>query len=76
MSASEIKSKTRELKELKVMKDELKAAMKERKVLCGEYKLTYQTVSSARFDSARFKREHANLAVYTRATAYRRFCVR
>lgn len=89
MSANEIQSKARELKELKVMKDELeaeiasiedvlKAAMGEREeLLCGEYKLTYQTVSSARFDSTRFKRDHADLAAaYTRATTYRRFCVR
>ena len=89
MSANEIQSKARELKELKVMKDELeaeitaiedalKAAMGEQEeMLCGEYKLTYQTVSSSRFDSARFRREHADLAdAYTRATTYRRFCVR
>ena len=89
MSANEIQSKARELKELKVMKDELeaeitaiedalKAAMGEQEeMLCGEYKLTYQTVSTSRFDSARFRREHAALAnAYTRATTYRRFCVR
>ena len=89
MSANEIQSKARELKELKVMKDELeveitaiedalKAAMGEQEeMLCGEYKLTYQTVSTSRFDSARFRREHADLAdAYTRATIYRRFCVR
>ena len=89
MSANEIQSKARELKELKVMKDELeaeitaiedalKAAMGEQEeMLCGEYKLTYQTVSTSRFDSARFRREHADLAdTYTRATTYRRFCVR
>ena len=89
MSANEIQSKARELKELKVMKDELeveitaiedalKAAMGEQEeMLCGEYKLTYQTVSTSRFDSARFRREHADLANdYTRATTYRRFCVR
>lgn len=89
MSANEIQSKARELKELKAMKDELeaeitaiedvlKAAMGEQEeMLCGEYKLTYQTVSTSRFDSARFRREHADLAnAYTRATTYRRFCVR
>ena len=89
MSANEIQNKARELKELKVMKDELeaeitaiedalKAAMGEQEeMLCGEYKLTYQTVSTSRFDSARFRREHSDLAdAYTRATTYRRFCVR
>ena len=89
MSANEIQNKARELKELTVMKDELeaeitaiedalKAAMGEQEeVRCGEYKLTYQTVSTSRFDSARFRREHADLAnAYTRATTYRRFCVR
>ena len=89
MSANEIQSKARELKELKVMKDELEAEIaaiedalktamgEQEEMLCGEYKLTYQTVSTSRFDSARFRREHAELAdAYTRATTYRRFCVR
>ena len=89
MSANEIQSKARELKELKVMKDELEAEItaiedalktamgEQEEMLCGEYKLTYQTVSTSRFDSARFRREHADLAdAYTRATTYRRFCVR
>ena len=89
MAAKEIQSKARELKELKVMKDELEAEIaaiedalktamgEQEEMLCGEYKLTYQTVSTSRFDSARFRREHADLAdAYTRATTYRRFCVR
>ena len=89
MSANEIQNKARELKELKVMKDELEAEItaiedalktamgEQEEMLCGEYKLTYQTVSTSRFDSARFRREHADLAdAYTRATTYRRFCVR
>ena len=89
MSVIEIQSKARELKELKVMKDELeaeiaaiedilKAAMGEQEeMLCGEYKLTYQTVSTSRFDSTRFKKEHADLAAaYMKASTYRRFSVR
>jgi len=89
MSATEIQSKARELKELKVMKEELeaaitaiedalKAAMGEKEeMLCGEYKLTYQTVTSSRFDSTAFKKEHAELAAaYTKSTTYRRFSVR
>ena len=89
MSANEIQNKARELKELKVMKDELEAEItaiedalkatmgEQEEMLCGEYKLTYQTVSTSRFDSARFRREHADIAdAYTRATTYRRFCVR
>ena len=89
MSANEIQSKARELKELKTMKEELeneiaaiedslKAAMGEQEeMLCGEYKLTYQTVSTSRFDSTRFKKEHADLAAaYTKSTTYRRFSVR
>ena len=89
MSANEIQSKARELKELKTMKEELeneiaaiedalKAAMGEQKeMFCGEYKLTYQTVSTTRFDSTRFKKEHADLAAaYTKSTTYRRFSVR
>ena len=89
MSAIEIQNKARELKELKVMKDELeaeitaiedilKAAMGEQEeMLCGEYKLTYQTVSTSRFDSSLFKKEHADLAAaYTKVSTYRRFSVR
>ena len=89
MSAIEIQSKARELKELKTMKEELeneiaaiedalKAAMGEQEeMFCGEYKLTYQTVSTSRFDSTAFKKEHAELAAaYTKATTYRRFSVR
>jgi len=89
MSANEIQSKARELKELKLMQEELaaeitaiedalKAAMGEQEeMVCGEYKLTYQTVISSRFDSTRFKKDHADLAAaYTKATSYRRFSVR
>ena len=89
MSTIEIQSKARELKELKVMKEELeneiaaiedilKAAMGEQEeMFCGEYKLTYQTVSTSRFDSTAFKREHADLAAaYTKSTTYRRFSVK
>ena len=89
MSANENQSKARELKELKTMKEELeneiaaiedalKAAMGEKEeMFCGEYKLTYQTVSTSRFDSTLFKKEHADLAAaYTKSTTYRRFSVR
>ena len=89
MSTIEMQAKARELKELKAMREELeneiaaiedalKAAMGDREeMFCGEYKLTYRTVSTARFDSARFRRDHAELAAnYTRATTYRRFSVR
>ena len=89
MSAIEIQSKARELKELKTMKEELeneiaaiedilKAAMgAQEEMFCGEYKLTYQTVSTSRFDSTAFKREHADLAAaYTKSTTYRRFSVK
>ena len=89
MSANEIQSKARELKELKTMKEELeneiaaiedalKAAMGDKEeMFCGEYKLTYQTVSTSRFDSTAFKKEHADLAAaYTKSTTYRRFSVR
>ena len=89
MSTNEIRTKARELKELKLMQEELaaeitaiedalKAAMGEQEELvCGEYKLTYQTVTSTRFDNTRFKKDHAELAAaYTKATSYRRFSVR
>ena len=89
MSATEIQSKARELKELKVMKEELEAAItaiedalkaamgEQEEMFCGEYKLTYQIVTSSRFDSTAFKKEHADLAAaYTKSTTYRRFSVR
>ena len=89
MSTNEIQTKARDLKELKLMQEELaaeisaiedalKAAMGEQEELvCGEYKLTYQTVTSSRFDSTRFKKDHAELAAaYTKATSYRRFSIR
>ena len=89
MSANEIQTKARELKELKTMKEELeneiaaiedalKAAMGEQEeMFCGEYKLTYQTVSTSRFDSTRFKKDYADLAAaYTKSTTYRRFSVK
>ena len=89
MSTNEIQTKARELKELKLMQEELaaeitaiedalKAAMgAQEELVCGEYKLTYQTVTSSRFDSTRFKKDHAELAAaYTKATSYRRFSVR
>ena len=64
--------------EITAIEDALKAAMGEQEELvCGEYKLTYQTVTSSRFDSTRFKKDHAELAAaYTKATSYRRFSVR
>lgn len=89
MSTIEMQAKTRKLKELKTMKEELeneiaaiedalKTAMGDREeVFCGEYKLTYQTISTSRFDSTRFRKEHADLAAaYTKTTTTRRFCVR
>ena len=89
MSAIEIQSKARELKELKVMKEELEAAItaiedalkaamgEQEEMFCGEYKLTYQTVSTSRFDSTRFKKDYADLAAaYTKSTTYRRFSVK
>jgi len=89
MSTIEMQVKARELKELKTMKEELeneiaaiedalKTAMGDyEEMFCGEYKLTYQTVSTSRFDSARFKQDHAELAAaYSKAMTYRRFSVR
>ena len=89
MSNPNMEATIHELMELKRLKEELeaeiaaiedilKAAMGEQEeMLCGEYKLTYQTVSTSRFDSTRFKKEHADLAAaYTKSTTYRRFSVR
>jgi predicted phage-related endonuclease len=89
MSVIEMESKARELRELKMMKEELdaeitaledilKSAMGTRETLiCGEYKLTYQTVQSSRFDASAFRKaEPALAAAFTKPTSYRRFSVK
>lgn len=84
----EIIEKAKALKELKVMaeelnneisgiEDSLKALMgDEETVYAGEYKLTYKTVKSNRFDSKSLKAELPDIAArYTVQTEYKRFCI-
>ena len=88
MSINEIKAKAAELKELKAMQeelaaeisaieDEIKAAMGDQEqIIAGGYKITWKVVTSSRFDSSRFKKDHADLAAqYTKTTTMRRFCI-
>lgn len=88
MSKTEITSKVKELKELKLMlqeltdeingiEDSIKTAMGDNEVLTvGEYKLTYKTVKSSRLDSKSLKSELPEIAArYTVPTEYRRFTI-
>lgn len=88
MSTNEIRAKAAELKELKAMReeldaeiaaieDEIKAEMGDREqIVAGPFKIIWQVVSSSRFDSARFKKDYAELAAaYTKTTTARRFVI-
>ena len=89
MSNPNLEPKIRELLEFKRMKeeieaeitaaeDEIKAVMgSEETLLAGAFKVTWTPYTTSRFDSARFKRDHAELAAaYTKTTTTRRFSVR
>lgn len=90
MSTIELTSKVRELKELKMMAEELaaeitaiedtiKAEMTAREtdeLITGEYKIRWKKVVSNRFDTTSFKKTHADLyEQYTKTTETRRFTV-
>lgn len=90
MSANELTSKVRELKELKAMADELateitaiedeiKAEMTARnteEMTVDVFKIRWTRVTSNRFDSKAFKATHADLyAQYTKQTESRRFSI-
>ena len=89
MSNPNLEPKIRELLELKRMKeeleqeitaaeDEIKSIMgDEETLLAGAFKVTWTPYTSTRFDSTRFKKDHAELAAaYTKTTTTRRFSVR
>ena len=89
MSNPNMEPKIKELLELKRMKEELDAEItsmedeiknvmgEEETLLAGAFKVTWTPYTSTRFDSARFKKEHAELAkAYTKTTTARRFSVR
>lgn len=90
MSAMEIDGKVKELRELRnleaevkaaitAIEDDLKAVMVERgtDVLTGDnFMVSWKTVISSRFDSAAFRLSHADLfRQYSRATTSRRFVI-
>ena len=90
MSENTLKSKVRELKELKAMQeelnaeiatieDELKAEMLNQgteELTVDVFKLRYKTVESKRFDSSAFKAAHTDLYnQFTKVTTTRRFTV-
>ena len=89
MSNPNMETKVKELLELKRMKEELEAEItsmedeiksvmgNEETLLAGDFKVTWTPYTSSRFDSARFKKDHAELAAaYTKTTTARRFSVR
>ena len=89
MSNPNLEPKIRELLELKRMKeeieqeissmeDEIKSIMGDKEtLLAGAFKVTWTPYTSSRFDSTRFKKDHAELAAaYTKTTTVRRFSVR
>ena len=88
MSNPSMETKIKELLELKRMKeeleteitsmeDEIKQAMGDEEILfAGAFKVSWKPYTSSRFDSVRFKKEHAELAAaYTKQTTARRFSI-
>lgn len=90
MSANELTSKVRELKELKAMAEELSAeiaaiedtiksemaARETDEMIVDVFKIRWVKVTSNRFDTAAFKKTHADLySQYTKATETRRFTI-
>lgn len=89
MSNPNMENKIQELMELRRMREELDAEITaaedeikrvmgdEDTLLAGAFKVTWTPYTTTRFDSARFKRDHAELAAtYTKTTTARRFSVR
>ena len=89
MSNPNLEPKIKELLELKRLKEELEAEIAgmedeikavmgdEETLLAGAFKVTWTPYTSSRFDSSRFKKDHADLAAaYTKTTTTRRFSVR
>ena len=88
MNINELKAKATELKELRVLQDELaieiasiedeiKAAMGDQEqIIAGAFKITWKSVTSSRFDSSAFKKANPELAAqYTRVIKTRRFSI-
>ena len=90
MSTNEMESKIRELRELRRMADEIAAEIetfqdsiksemtaRNTDTLTGtDYKITWKTVTSKRFDSAAFRKTHGELYdQYTKETTSKRFLI-
>ncbi len=90
MSTAEITAKVKQIKELMVLieeaqaeadslKDEIKHHMEQQgteEMTVDMFKVRYTTVTSSRFDSAAFKKTHADLyGQYTKQTTSRRFSI-
>ena len=89
MTKPTMEPRIRELMELKRMKEELDLEIEaieneikntmgsEETLIAGAYKVTWTAYTTTRFDSTRFKKDHADLASeYAKSTTTRRFCVR
>ena len=88
MSNPTMEPRIKELLELKRMKeeleaeitsieDEIKSRMGDEEILiAGAFKVSWKAYTSSRFDSTRFKKEHADLAAaYTKQTTACRFSI-
>lgn len=89
MSANEITSKAKEIRELEALiseaqaqaealRDEIKAFMGDREELrAGEYKITWKTVTSTRLDTTAIKKLFTaeDLEGFTKTTTTRRFSI-
>lgn len=88
MSDHNMEPKIKELLELKRMREELDAEIttledtiktrmgEEETLLAGAFKVSWKPYTSTRFDSARFKKDHADLAAaYTKTTTAHRFSI-
>lgn len=62
---------------MEALKDAIKEAMNGADVVtAGAYKIAYKAVTSSRFDTTRFKKDHAELAeAYTKTSEARRFTI-
>ena len=88
MSINELKAKAEELKDLKVMREELDAAITaledsikavmgdEELLTAGAYKVSWKTFTSSRVDTTALKKVLPDVAAaYTKTTTGRRFSV-
>ena len=88
MSNPNMEAQIKELLELKRLREELeleitaaedaiKAVMgDEETLLAGAFKVSWKPYTSSRFDSTRFRKDHAELAAaYTKQTTCRRFSI-